>query len=88
MTKLEEFGFRRIFAKYMSRLTLPLYSDGEILVVKGNCPIFDDWIVVSEQPIPTENQAFSASTVPFIVHTGTVQPFKCAIKAIARSFTL
>ena len=37
------------------------------MVVKDNCPIFDAWIVVSEQAIPTENQAFAALTVPLTV---------------------
>jgi len=65
----------------------PLFSRREFLVVKVNCPIFEAWIVGNEQAIPTKNQAFSASTVPFTVHSGTVQTIKCPIKETAESFT-
>lgn len=31
----------------------PLYSSGDKMVVKDNCPVFNAWIVVNEQAVPT-----------------------------------
>lgn len=54
----------------------PLYSRGEKMVAKSNCPIFDDWGDYIDQAASTQNQAFPVFTVPFSVNTGTVNPIK------------
>ena len=78
-----ELSLQRRFSDFYCYIPTTLfYSSGDKMVVKDNCPIFDAWIVVSEQAIPTENQAFAALTVPLTVNSGTVQAFKWLIKAL------
>jgi hypothetical protein len=38
---------------HSSQALLPLCSSEDKMVVKDNCPVFDAWIVVNEQAVPT-----------------------------------
>ena len=45
---------RKCFFLGMLQPIPPLYSSGDKMVVKDNCPVFDAWLVVSEQAISIE----------------------------------
>ena len=53
--------------------------------LRTNCPTYDDSTGCSKQAETTQNQTFTASTVPETVKTGTVQAVMCRIKMVAES---
>ena len=64
---------------------LSLPSSGDKRVVEDHCPIFNAWLIVSEQARSMEAQAFAVSTVAFTVDCGTTEPFKCHVKTMSEA---